>query len=63
MQFPTKLLKDGKITVPKNIREYLGVNEGDSIIVDVVTPDHVSKLKGNLEDKWKGKPQTGRSDL
>lgn len=33
--FPTKLIEDGRLTVPKNIREILGLDTGTPVRVTI----------------------------
>lgn len=63
MLITTKVGKKSQIVIPKEIRETVGISEGDELIVDVeedrvilkVKPSSYSKrLKGLHKDVWKG---------
>lgn len=59
----TKVSKKGQIVIPKEIRETVGISEGDELIVDVerdrvtlkIKPrSYTKRLKGLHKDVWKG---------
>lgn len=63
MMTTIRLTKKNQMVIPKNIREAVGISEGDELIVDVdknkiiltVKPKSYSKrLKGLHRDVWKG---------
>jgi len=63
MIITTKVGKKSQIVIPKEIRETIGISEGDELIVDVegdrvilkVKPANYSKrLKGLHKNIWKG---------
>lgn len=62
MMTTIRLTKKNQMVIPKNIREAVGISEGDELIVDVdknkiiltVKPKSYSKrLKGLHRDVWK----------
>lgn len=63
MMTTIRLTKKNQMVIPKNIREAVGISEGDELIVEVdknkiiltVKPKSYSKrLKGLHRDVWKG---------
>ncbi|MEW6162321.1 MAG: AbrB/MazE/SpoVT family DNA-binding domain-containing protein [Nitrospirota bacterium] len=59
----TKVSKKGQIVIPKEVRETVGISEGDELIVDVerdrvtlkIKPrSYTKRLKGLHKDVWKG---------
>ncbi|MCK4295195.1 MAG: AbrB/MazE/SpoVT family DNA-binding domain-containing protein, partial [Candidatus Marinimicrobia bacterium] len=62
MPIYTKVGKKSQIVIPKNIRNAVGISEGDELIIEVIDdkivlrqkPDSYSKkLKGLHKDLWK----------
>ncbi len=62
MLISTKVGKKSQIVIPKNIRNAVGISEGDELIIEVIDdkivlrlkPDSYSKkLKGLHKDLWK----------
>jgi len=35
METPTKIIADGRVTIPANIRRVLGLTEGDYVLVSI----------------------------
>lgn len=53
MQYPTRVGKDGRISIPKSIRDFLRIEENDEILVDVVKKDSVEDHKRSLEKPYR----------
>jgi len=62
MPIYTKVGKKSQLVIPKNIRNAVGISEGDELIIEVIDdkivlrqkPDSYSKkLKGLHKDLWK----------
>jgi len=45
LTLPVTLASDGRITVPEAVREYLGVRQGDILVVKVVKVVRKSRLR------------------
>lgn len=63
MTLTTKLGKKSQIVIPKQVRETLGLSEGDELIMDVVEDriilkprpgSYTKKLRGLHNKIWKG---------
>jgi len=63
MPITTKLGKKSQVVIPKEVRNAVGITEGDELIIDVVEDKIVikqkpksysKKLKGLHKDVWKG---------
>ncbi|MEW6416603.1 MAG: AbrB/MazE/SpoVT family DNA-binding domain-containing protein [Nitrospirota bacterium] len=63
MLITTKVSKKSQIVIPKEIREMVGISEGDELIVDVegdrvilkVKPkSYTKRLRGLHKNVWKG---------
>ena len=63
MPITTKLGKKSQLVIPKEVRNAVGITEGDELIIDVVEDKIVikqkpksysKKLKGLHKDVWKG---------
>lgn len=52
MEFPAKVGKKYVIQIPKNIREYEDLTEGDAIIVTLQKKDSLERAKVRLESVW-----------
>jgi len=51
MKFPAKVRKEGKIVIPKPIRDRLGLAAGDEVDVDIVPAPKTDKEK--IEARWR----------
>ena len=63
MPITTKLGKKSQVVIPKEVRNAVGITEGDELIIDVVEDKIVikqkpksysKKLKGLHKDVWRG---------
>lgn len=45
-RFVARVLQDGKVTIPKRLRELLGVEEGDYVRLDLVEVIEVKQKSG-----------------
>jgi len=63
MPITTKLGKKSQLVIPKEVRNAVGITEGDELIIDLVEDKIVikqkpksysKKLKGLHKDVWKG---------
>ncbi|MFH1703211.1 MAG: AbrB/MazE/SpoVT family DNA-binding domain-containing protein [Nitrospirota bacterium] len=63
MPITTKLGKKSQLVIPKEVRNAVGITEGDELIIDVVEDKIVikqkpksysKKLKGLHKDVWRG---------
>ena len=52
MEFPAKVGKKFVIQIPKNIREFEDLMEGDSIVVTLQKKDSIERAKVRLERIW-----------
>ncbi|MCL5782542.1 MAG: hypothetical protein M1476_01360 [Candidatus Thermoplasmatota archaeon] len=52
MEFPTRIGKKYVIQIPKNIREFDELCEGDAVIVTLHRKDRIERAKLTLEKKW-----------
>ena len=52
MEFPAKIGKKFVIQIPKNIRDYEELNEGDAIVVTLQKKDSIERAKVRLESVW-----------
>ncbi len=52
MEFPAKVGKKFVIQIPKNIRDYEELFEGDTIVVSVQKRDSIERAKIRLESIW-----------
>lgn len=50
MEFPTKVLANGHIVIPKNFRDYYDVQPGDKVFVHIDTQKEKDHNKRTLED-------------
>ena len=47
--FPTKVLRDGKTTIPYNIRRKLGLETGDWIVIQILKVEKKKEDRGDEE--------------
>lgn len=52
MEFPAKVGKKFVIQIPKNIREFEELFEGDSVVVTLQKKDSIERAKVTLEKIW-----------
>lgn len=52
MEFPAKIGKKYVIQIPKNIRDFEDLMEGDTIVVSVQKKDSIDRAKVRLERIW-----------
>lgn len=52
MNFPAKI-RNGVITIPKPIRQYMKLQDGDTVLIEIISQNETDRLKGNLEQNWK----------
>lgn len=52
MEFPAKVGKKFVIQIPKNIRDFEDLLEGDTIVVSVQKKDSIERSKVRLERIW-----------
>lgn len=52
MEFPAKVGKKFVIQIPKNIRDFEDLLEGDTIVVSVQKKDSIERAKVRLESIW-----------
>ncbi len=52
MEFPAKVGKKFVIQIPKNIRDFEELFEGDTIVVSVQKKDSIERAKIRLESVW-----------
>lgn len=52
MEFPARVGKKFVIQIPKNIRDFEELLEGDKIVVSVQKKDSIERAKIRLESVW-----------
>lgn len=52
MEFPAKVGKKYVIQIPKNIRDFEELSEGDAVIVTLQKKDSIERAKVRLESVW-----------
>ena len=52
MQFPATI-RGSTITIPKNVREFAGLESGDVVLVEIISKKETTKLKANLEKSYR----------
>lgn len=58
-----KLTKNGQITVPKEVRDKLGLKKGDIIEFVIIGNNYIIKRKDGINiDKWLGALGKGKTD-
>ncbi len=48
-----KILKKGQVVIPKDIRDLLGLHEGDKVMIDIEGDIIKIRKKGNISEKLK----------
>jgi AbrB family looped-hinge helix DNA binding protein len=49
MQFPIKIGKRWQVQIPKTVREYLSLKEGDQVLMEITKKDSIEDHKRNVE--------------
>lgn len=52
MQFPATV-RGSTITIPKNVRDYLDIENEDIVLIEILTKKETARLKANLEKSYK----------
>ncbi len=52
MEFPAKVGKKYVIQIPKNIRDFEEIAEGDAVVVTLQKKDSIERGKVRLESVW-----------
>lgn len=52
MEFPAKVGKKFVVQIPKNIRDFEELEEGDKIVVSIQKKDSIDRAKVRLERIW-----------
>lgn len=52
MQFPATV-RGSTITIPKNVREFLNLENEDMVLVEILSKKETTKLKANLEKYYR----------
>lgn len=52
MEFPAKIGKKYTVQIPKNIREYEDLKEGDQVVILIQKKGSIEASKRRLEEHW-----------
>lgn len=52
MEFPAKIGKKYVVQIPKNIRSFDDLREGDQVIIRIEKKDSVERAKVRIEEPW-----------
>lgn len=52
MEFPAKIGKKYVVQIPKNIRSFEGLQEGDQVIIRIERKDSIERSKVRIEEPW-----------
>ena len=52
MEFPAKIGKKFVVQIPKNIRDFEDLREGDHVVILIQKKESVDLAKRRLEDHW-----------
>jgi len=53
MQFPVRIGKRWQIQIPKTVREFLDLKEGDHVIMEIHKKDDIDSLKKAIEKPYR----------
>ncbi|MFW6196042.1 MAG: AbrB/MazE/SpoVT family DNA-binding domain-containing protein [Thermoplasmatota archaeon] len=58
-----KVLKKGQIVIPKDIRDLLGIHEGDKVRINIGENNIIISKEGNISEKLKSMAKKHDSEM